>query len=233
MQAINAMKQAKESLEYILGRDSDSDFLFMHECRDLKKAITDLDQAIKQEALQAMHDNARELGLGYEPATVQPVGVTTGCASHEGFFTVVFRSQQPIPDGTDLYTTPPAAQKPWVDLTGEEIMAAPENLIACIAYVRNKLREKNAAAQPAVQEHLPIAMKTHGAWDGLELLDDLPDGALLYTTPTANKPWVGLTDDLITEIWEMHPYFNDFARTVETKLKALNYPTGNYPIVDN
>jgi hypothetical protein len=39
----------------------------------------------------------------------EPVGVTTGCASHEGFFTVVFRSQQPIPDGTDLYTTPPAA----------------------------------------------------------------------------------------------------------------------------
>ena len=46
--------------------------------------------------------------------------------------------------GTAFYTTPPAAQqKPWVDLTDEEIMAAPENLIACIAYVRNKLKEKN------------------------------------------------------------------------------------------
>ncbi len=43
----------------------------------------------------------------------------------------------------DDYTAPPAAQKPWVDLTDEEIMAAPENLIACIAYVRNKLKEKN------------------------------------------------------------------------------------------
>jgi hypothetical protein len=42
-----------------------------------------------------------------------------------------------------IYTTPPAQQKPWVDLTDEEIMAAPENLIACIAYVRNKLKEKN------------------------------------------------------------------------------------------
>jgi hypothetical protein len=28
-------------------------------------------------------------------------------------------------------------------LTDEEIMAAPENLIACIAYVRNKLKAKN------------------------------------------------------------------------------------------
>jgi hypothetical protein len=43
-----------------------------------------------------------------------------------------------------IVATPLAAQqKPWVDLTDEEIMAAPENLIACIAYVRNKLKEKN------------------------------------------------------------------------------------------
>jgi hypothetical protein len=34
--------------------------------------------------------------------------------------------------------------------------------------------------------------------------------------------WVGLTDDLITEIWEMRPYFNDFARIIEAKLKEKN-----------
>jgi hypothetical protein len=50
-----------------------------------------------------------------QPAPVQPVGVTTGCALHEGFFTVVFRSQQSIPDGTDLYTTPPTAQQEPVE----------------------------------------------------------------------------------------------------------------------
>jgi hypothetical protein len=60
-------------------------------------------------ALDKKAENARELGLSYEPAPVQE----------------------------------PVATKPWVDLTDEEIMAAPENLIACIAYVRNKLREKN------------------------------------------------------------------------------------------
>ena len=38
-------------------------------------------------------------------------------------------------------TTPP--QREWVDMTDEEILAAPNNLIACIAYVRNKLKEKN------------------------------------------------------------------------------------------
>lgn len=29
----------------------------------------------------------------------------------------------------------------------------------------------------------PVALKTHGAWDGLETLDDLPDGTVLYTAP--------------------------------------------------
>jgi hypothetical protein len=53
-----------------------------------------------------------ETNFGDMAAPVRPVGVTTGCASHEGFFTVVFRSQQPIPDGTDLYTTPPAQPAP-------------------------------------------------------------------------------------------------------------------------
>jgi hypothetical protein len=42
-----------------------------------------------------------------------------------------------------VHTGKQLAKREWVDLTDEEIMAAPENLIACIAYVRNKLREKN------------------------------------------------------------------------------------------
>jgi hypothetical protein len=40
-----------------------------------------------------------------------------------------------------------------------------------------------AALAESRVEPIPIAMKTHGAWDGLELLDDLPDGACLYTAP--------------------------------------------------
>jgi len=37
---------------------------------------------------------------------------------------------------------------------------------------------KKALAQP---EQEPVAMKTHGAWEGLDLLDGLPDGTVLYT----------------------------------------------------
>ena len=84
-----------------------------------------------------------------QPAPVQPVGVTTGCASHEGFFTVVFRSQQPIPDGTDLYTTPPAAQRQWVGLTDAEMYLNCPNWLSheqCKTWVQQieaKLKEKN------------------------------------------------------------------------------------------
>jgi hypothetical protein len=183
-----------------------------------------------------MHAIGNGIMYGEQPAPVQEP-VAWLFKDDWGRTKIAFSKETANEWGTEvqpLYTTPTAAQKPWVDLTGEEIMAAPENLIACIAYVRNKLREKNAAAQPAVQEHLPIAMKTHGAWDGLELLDDLPDGALLYTTSTAQKPWVGLTPD-DKEFIELTGGKSDvlLAELIEAKLKALNYPTGNYPIVDN
>jgi hypothetical protein len=78
-----------------------------------------------------------------QPAPVQePVAVVTGY--HGGNCVVAPTNPERLfNSGTAFYTTPPAQQKPWVDLTDEEIMAAPENLIACIAYVRNKLKEKN------------------------------------------------------------------------------------------
>jgi DNA segregation ATPase FtsK/SpoIIIE-like protein len=78
-------------------------------------------------------------------APVQPVGVATGCASHEGFFTVVFRSSQPIPDGTGLYTTPPAQPAP-VPLTDDPLQGAVDWFLQadgeyfCTATVQRTLR---------------------------------------------------------------------------------------------
>ena len=56
---------------------------------DHEKAITALRQALANEALDKMAENARELGLDYEPAHQEPVawGVFDGPNLHDMFFT--------------------------------------------------------------------------------------------------------------------------------------------------
>ncbi len=47
----------------------------------------------------------------------------------------------------------------------------------------------------------------------------------LYTSPPAQRTWVGLTDEEVTDIWaESSPYYHedDFARAIEAKLKEKN-----------
>jgi hypothetical protein len=66
-QQLAAVKQALEVLEYIDLCDNDRDFLQPHECFQLDEAITALQSIISQDALEKMAENARELGLSYEP----------------------------------------------------------------------------------------------------------------------------------------------------------------------
>jgi len=73
------------------------------------KPARDAITAIKQaRALDKMAENARELGLDYEPVAwrwVNPKGwLTYGEKPHDTF------------KSTPLYTTPPAAQRQWVGL---------------------------------------------------------------------------------------------------------------------
>jgi hypothetical protein len=54
-----------------------------------------------------------------------------------------------------LYTTPPAAQRPWVGLTDEErwvIFEKNQTINSVIKAIEAKLKEKNTAAQPAVPD---------------------------------------------------------------------------------
>ena len=66
-----------------------------------------LREALANEALDKMAENARELGLDYEPAQQEPVAVADGTFNHN------------CPLGTPLYTTPP--QRTWVGLSDKDI----------------------------------------------------------------------------------------------------------------
>ncbi len=143
--------------------------------------------AIKQaRALDKKAENARELGLDYEPVSIdanmrnvlhralkrsgkvipppaQPAPVqehTATVTSESGNpdVTMSWWHEPALPVGTKLYTTPPAAQRQWVGLTDEEILAAnypdgeengptisaPNFELDCFAkQVEAKLRSKN------------------------------------------------------------------------------------------
>ena len=51
----------------------------------------------------------------------------------------------------------------------------------------------------AVGSAEPVAMKTHGAWDGLDDLANLPDGTKLYTHP-ADQVADGVTRELLERV---------------------------------
>jgi len=130
-------------------------------------AITAIKQA---RALDKKAENARELGLDYEPeerytygtplldaftkpAPVQePVGEVNryGLDSHGRKWHGIYwyDANVDVPHGTKLYTTPPAAQRPWVGLTEEEISACdPQEefwgLHEVVRRAEAKLKEKN------------------------------------------------------------------------------------------
>jgi hypothetical protein len=81
------------------------------------------------------------------------------------------------------------------------------------------------AEQPAQQE--PVAWIVEGMEIYWHTAPDLNDwirqnGQPLYTSPPAQRTWVGLTDIEIQEIWFTHLNRNSQARAIEAKLKEKN-----------
>jgi hypothetical protein len=167
-----AMKLALEALKNINSADNDRDFLGPEECCDLDNAITALREALaeqpaqkcsypycgcsskawckveRNEALDKMAENARELGLDYEPEQ-EPVAWEGGegweslawelCANENGEDSCneLIWEGGPIPEPwgdrwmkyeeeakrlialVQKHTTPP--QRTWVGLTPEEL----------------------------------------------------------------------------------------------------------------
>ena len=94
-------------------------------------------EALANEALDKMAENARELGLDYEPAQQEPVGKYSDIVSDGGL--------------DPRNTTPP--QRTWVGLTDEEIdqgllrsdyaFKTAEAWRAGVVFAMTKLKEKN------------------------------------------------------------------------------------------
>ena len=109
-------------------------------------AITAIKKALANEALEKMAENARELGLDYEPAQ-EPV--TWAKFSAKG--NIIDLLNEPDDEYTPLYTTPP--QRKWVGLTDKEIdelwMSHHDdfgNALSATGYeqaIEVKLKEKN------------------------------------------------------------------------------------------
>jgi len=78
-----------------------------------KVAIATLKEALANEALEKMAENARELGLDYEPEPVPVAVVRWNDIGH-----ISWRTHVMLSDDTPLYTTPP--QRTWVGLTLDE-----------------------------------------------------------------------------------------------------------------
>jgi hypothetical protein len=73
----------------------------------------DAGRAVEQ-ALDKKAENARELGLDYEPVQ-EPVAIALNTGTKQGV-----KWLKNVEHGEKLYTTPPAAQRTWVGLTEDE-----------------------------------------------------------------------------------------------------------------
>ena len=152
-----ALRQAREALE----RHAELGLL-------AGATITAINEALADNALDKMADNARALGLDYEPPCKTGSQCTNKCQQCEQ----PAQQQEPvawvcygatvnhhdidfdqneidaIPLGTMLYTSPQPS-KPWVGLTEEErlALAMHENFGSVTDYaeaIEAKLKEKNA-----------------------------------------------------------------------------------------
>jgi hypothetical protein len=241
-QQLAAVKQALEALEMVAARTGARWALEQGYAGHLE-AITALQSIISQDALDKKAENARELGLDYEPAVQEPYkGLSEHLSQASGGMVRI----DPVTGNVGIGTpeAQPAVQegRDWSLLE-----ATQESLREHMAEIK-----RLKAAQPApVQE--PVAwMRNDGKrvttaayrhnYPDYETRYSIP----LYTTPpapqpvpvktyhdgkpwpVAPKPWVGLTDEEKYEAEEGCSYMDEFYRSlyadnIEAKLKEKNH----------
>ena len=101
-----------------------------------------------------------------------------------------------------------------------------------VAKLAQKVIREALAEQPAQQQEPVAVVKAlpmgHNQTDmHYAECQHLPVGTLLYTSPPASKPWVGLTQQDINIAFDDTQEgggFDDFARAIEAKLREKNAP---------
>ena len=200
-------------------------------------AITAIKEALANEALDKMAENARELGLDYEPAQPfithnvekpydwsewvcpDPKGYLMKCCDcglvHEAEFAVVRYKSETEREDCDMVDDP-NLQAVFRMRRSEEW--TPEDT----AHRSGGL----PMAQPEQEPIGEIVDAIEGAFK-CSFTKMLPVGTKLYTTPP-QRTWAGLTDEEIKRLGDLDldsNYFGlwyDFARAIEAKLKLKN-----------
>ena len=107
----------------------------------VKPATEESSATQAQQALDKKAENARELGLDYEPAQQEPVAIVD--ANDEGYWAEILPDRS-VKVGQLLYTSPPA-QRTWVSLTDEQMLAIVHySQLDNARAIEAKLKEKNA-----------------------------------------------------------------------------------------
>jgi hypothetical protein len=215
-----AMKLALEALKNINSADNDRDFLGPEECCDLDNAITALREALaeqpaqkcsypycgcsskawckveRNEALDKMAENARELGLDYEPEQ-EPVAWEGG----EGWESLAWElcaNENGEDSCNELIWEGGPIPEPW----GDRWMKYEEEAKRLIALVQ---KHTTPPAQPELAPGYCKQCKQYSIEEPL---------------PAAQRQWVGLTQEEIEDCYGGE--IDDFARAIEAKLREKN-----------
>ena len=100
----------------------------------------------------------------------------------------------------------------------EQAITAIKEALAQPDYRAVKTYHEGKPVYVSQPEQEPVVQWDSDGWGDL-LVDTLPDGTLLYTTPP-KRPWVGLTEVEGTECWS--PSAVKTWQAIEAKLKELN-----------
>jgi hypothetical protein len=244
-QQLAAVKQALEAFSVLSMNDYSGYECSKHEADKIDEAVTALQSIISQDALDWMAKNARELGLDYEPAVQEPVDMYRDkCADGS-------RCLHGCHTNEPCYTTPPTAQPAVQEGRDWSLLeATQESLREHMAEIKRLKAAQPAPVQEPVAWMVNGSMvvredwieRLHWPFEWVGAGRAVPDSwtPILYATPptaqlvpvktysggkpwpVAPKPWVGLTDEEMEDLWAIHSGLPLY-RAIEQRLKEKNH----------